>query len=233
MLTSKLKKQLEQGFERELDRVRNTSMAYSARSREYERGIGNGVWELYLRVQKEEIMEMNPYLVGEFLHGSFKYEEYTNFLEGLHDVESIVKEDIPICYSPGGKWVLEANGFQKTYILRKRHRELSCDHETPQRVIEKVTHFSFTNDDFYLVYLTDNGLLHALSLDTGTVLTSVSNNSVVYFTWQYECGYFFRSDTEEKAIFFFRFIQPFQVYSGITSRVGCGGKNDRGSILLN
>ena len=42
MLTSKLKKQLEQGLERKLDRVRNTSMAYSARSREYGRGIGKG-----------------------------------------------------------------------------------------------------------------------------------------------------------------------------------------------
>ncbi|XP_022798969.1 uncharacterized protein LOC111337017 isoform X1 [Stylophora pistillata] len=210
MLTSKLKKQLEQGLERELDRVRNTSMAYSARSREYGRGIGNGVWELYLRVLEKEIMEMNPYLVAEFLHGSFKYEEYTNFLEGLHDVESIVNEDILICHSPGGKWVLEANGFQKNHILRKRNGELSCDHETPQRAIEKVTHFSFTNDDSYLVYLTDNGLLHALSLDTGTVLTSVSNNNVVYFTWQCECGYFFRSDTEEKAILFSDLFSPFK-----------------------
>ena len=194
LLTRNLKKQLEQGLEHWLDREL-------------------GVWGSYLRVLKKGKMEMYPYLVKEFQYGSIKFEDYTNFPEGLHDDESIVNGDILIYLSPGGKWVLEADGLRNKNVLRKRNRELSCDHETLQRDIGKFTRFSFTKDDLYLVYLTDNGSLHALFLETGTVLTSVSSNQIIYFTEQDVCGYLFCSDTKETAILFSDLSSPFKFIS--------------------
>ena len=194
LLTRNLKKQLEQGLEHWLDREL-------------------GVWGSYLRVLKKDKMEMHPYLVKEFQYGSIKFEDYTNFPEGLHDDESIVNGDILIYLSPGGKWVLEADGLRNKNVLRKRNRELSCDHETLQRDIGKFTRFSFTKDDLYLVYLTDNGSLHALFLETGTILTSVSSNQIIYFTEQDVCGYLFCSDTKETAILFSDLSSPFKFIS--------------------
>ena len=194
LLTRKVKKQLEQGKELGLDREER-------------------VWESYLRVLKKEKMEMHPYFVKEFQHRSINFEDYTYFPEGLDDSESKANEDILIYLSPGGKWILEVDGFRNKNVLRKRNRELSCDHETPQRDIGKFTRFSFTKDDLYLVYLTDNGSLHALSLETGTVLTTVTSNHIIYSTKQHECGFLFYSDTEEKAILLSDLYNPFKFIS--------------------
>ena len=194
LLTRKVKKQLEQGMELGLDREER-------------------VWESYLRVLKKEKMEMHPYFVKEFQHRSINFEDYTYFPEGLDDSESKANEDILIYRSPGGKWILEVDGFRNKNVLRKRNRELSCDHETPQRDIGKFTRFSFTKDDLYLVYLTDNGSLHALSLETGTVLATVTSNHIIYSTKQHECGFLFYSDTEEKAIHFSDLYNPFKFIS--------------------
>ncbi|PFX11347.1 hypothetical protein AWC38_SpisGene24973, partial [Stylophora pistillata] len=179
LLATKLKKQLEQVLKHEW--YPSLELSYSLGCREYER---IGVWEPYLRVLMEEKMEMDSYLVREFQDESFECEDCMNFPEWLHDVEIIVNEHKLICHSPGGKWVLEADGFRNKHILRRKNRELSCDHETPQRDIEKFTRFSFTKDDSYFVYLTDNGFLRALSLETGAVLASVPNNHIIYYTRQ-------------------------------------------------
>ena len=194
LLKRKLKEQLEQGPERWLYR-------------------GLGVWESFLSVLRKDKMEMHPSLVKEFQHGSIKFEDYTYLPEGLHDVESKFNEDILIYLSPGEKWVLEADGFRNKNVLRKRNRELTCDHETLQYDIGNFTCFSFTKDDLYLAYLTENGSLHALSLETGTVLTRVSTNQIHYFTKQHECGYLFCSDTEEKTILLSDLSSPFKFIS--------------------
>ena len=171
------------------------------------------VWESYLSVLRKDKMEMHPSLVKEFQHGSIKFEDYAYLPEGLHDVESKVNEDILIYLSPGEKWVLEADGFRNKNVLRKRNPELTCDHETLQYDIGNFTCFSFTKDDLYLAYLTENGSLHALSLETGTVLTCVSTNQIHYFTKQHECGYLFCSDTEEKTILLSDLSSPFKFIS--------------------
>ena len=173
------------------------------------------VWESYFSVLLQDKMEMHPSLVKEFQHGSIKFEDYMYLPEGLHDVESKVNEDFHIYLSSGGKWVLEADGFRNKNVLRKRNRELSCDHETLQCNIGKFTRFSFTKDDLYLVYLTDNGSLHALYLETDTVLTCVSSNQIVYFTQQHEWGYLFCNNTEEKAILFSDLSSPFKFISAL------------------
>ena len=190
LLTRKIKKQLELRPDAELE-----------------------VWESYLSVLRKDKMEMHPSLVKEFQHGSIKFEDYTYLPEGLHDVESKFNEDILIYLSPGEKWVLEADGFRNKNVLRKRNRELTCDHETLQYDIGNLTCFSFTKDDLYLAYLTENGSLHALSLETGTVLTCVSTNQIHYFTKQHECGYLFCSDTEEKTILLSDLSSPFKFIS--------------------
>ena len=190
LLTRKIKKQLELRPDAELE-----------------------VWESYLSVLRKDKMEMHPSLVKEFQHGSIKFEDYTYLPEGLHDVESKFNEDILIYLSPGEKWVLEADGFRNKNVLRKRNRELTCDHETLQYDIGNFTCFSFTKDDLYLAYLTENGSLHALSLETGTVLTCVSTNQIHYFTKQHECGYLFCSDTEEKTILLSDLSSPFKFIS--------------------
>ena len=190
LLTRKIKKQLELRPDAELQ-----------------------VWESYLSVLRKDKMEMHPSLVKEFQHGSIKFEDYTYLPEGLHDVESKFNEDILIYLSPGEKWVLEADGFRNKNVLRKRNRELTCDHETLQYDIGNFTCFSFTKDDLYLAYLTENGSLHALSLETGTVLTCVSTNQIHYFTKQHECGYLFCSDTEEKTILLSDLSSPFKFIS--------------------
>ena len=171
------------------------------------------VWKSYLSVLRKDKMEMHPSLVKEFQHGSIKFEDYTYLPEGLHDVESKFNEDILIYLSPGEKWVLEADGFRNKNVLRKRNRELTCDHETLQYDIGNFTCFSFTKDDLYLAYLTENGSLHALSLETGTVLTCVSTNQIRYFTKQHECGYLFCSDTEEKTFLLSDLSSPFKFIS--------------------
>ena len=171
------------------------------------------VWKSYLSVLRKDKMEMHPSLVKEFQHGSIKFEDYTYLPEGLHDVESKFNEDILTYLSPGEKWVLEADGFRNKNVLRKRNRELTCDHETLQYDIGNFTCFSFTKDDLYLAYLTENGSLHALSLETGTVLTCVSTNQIRYFTKQHECGYLFCSDTEEKTFLLSDLSSPFKFIS--------------------
>ena len=173
----------------------------------------DAVWKSYLSVLRKDKMEMHPSLVKEFQHGSIKFEDYTYLPEGLHDVESKFNEDILTYLSPGEKWVLEADGFRNKNVLRKRNRELTCDHETLQYDIGNFTCFSFTKDDLYLAYLTENGSLHALSLETGTVLTCVSTNQIRYFTKQHECGYLFCSDTEEKTFLLSDLSSPFKFIS--------------------
>ena len=71
---------------------------------------------------KKETMKIHPDLVKELQHGSIKFKDYTNFPEGLHDVESVVNEDILSFLSPGGNWVLEVDGFRNKHILQKRNR---------------------------------------------------------------------------------------------------------------
>ena len=196
-LKVKLKQELEQWLEDELDNLRVHKMML----------IQWKLWGRYLELgkQKWEISMMK-----EFHNGAFMFEAYTNIPKGFHDLVNEVNGDMCFCFSPEGKWVLEAVGFPNICNLQTRNRELSCNHGTTEHIISKVTRFSFTNDDRYFVYLSDDGSLHALSLQTGTVLTSVLGSNHIYFTKQRQCGYLFRSNTEEKAILLSNLFNPFK-----------------------
>lgn len=71
---------------------------------------------------------------------------------------------------------------------------------------------SFTYDDLYVVYLSSAGLLQALCLETGTVLTSVSGQNCFYFTREKQFGFLFRRDTEERFVFLTNLCDPFKFF---------------------
>ena len=213
-LKLKLKQQLEQWLKDELDNPRRPKRMLTHEEHvagnmfwpELPGRKGNWqLWERYLELVKDKKWEIS--MVKEFLNEAFTLEACTNIPKGFHVNE--VNGDICFCFSPEGKWVMEADG-PNICNLQTRNRELSCNHGTPEHIISKVTRFSFTKDDLYFVYLSDDGSLHALSLQTGTVLTSVSGSNHIYFTKKRQCGYLFRSNTEEKAIFFSNLFSPFK-----------------------
>jgi len=82
-------------------------------------------------------------------------------------------------------------------------------HRNPDHIISRFTEFTLTNDDLYFLYSSE-GSLRALSLQTGTVLTSVSGCNLVYFTRERQVGYLLRSDTEERAILLTSLFNPFK-----------------------
>ena len=196
-LKVKLKQELEQWLEDEPDNLPLRKMRITL----------NKYPCIHLEVVKKK---WDISMMKEFHNEAFTFEACTNIPKGFHDLVNKVNGDICSCFSPEGKWVMEADGFPNICNLQTRNRELSCNHGTPEHIISKVTRFSFTNDDLYFVYLSDDGSLHALSLLTGTVLTSVSGSNHIYFTKQRQCGYLFRSNTEEKAIFFSNLFSPFK-----------------------
>ena len=167
-------------------------------------------WELWGRHLELVKQKWEISMMKEFHNEAFMFEACTNIPKGFHDLVNEVNGDIHFSFSPEGKWVMEADGFPNICNLQTRNRELSCNHGTTEHIISKVTRFSFTNDDRYFVYLSDDGSLHALSLQTGTVLTSVSGSNHIYFTNQRQCGYLFRSNTEEKAILLSNLFNPFK-----------------------
>ena len=59
----------------------------------------------------------------------------------------------------------------------------------------------FTNDHSFFVYLSVHTSLHALSLQSGTILQSVSGVSPLFFTSEGHVGYHFQADDEGKTLF--------------------------------
>ncbi|KAL9974610.1 hypothetical protein ACROYT_G011667 [Oculina patagonica] len=97
----------------------------------------------------------------------------------------------------GGGYVYE--GY--VYLLKKESHIEHFDYEKPVRVIEKVKHFAFTNDCSVFLYSTKQKLLHALSLQSGRLLSSVSSFIPLYCTPEKQVGFLFRAEDEERFIF--------------------------------
>ena len=143
----------------------------------------------------------------------FKFGVYTNIPKAFQDLVYDVNGDILWYVSPERNWIIEADGFPKICILQTGNREHQfCNYGKPEHTISKVRRFSFTNDDLYFVYSSESSL-HALSLQTGAVLTSVSGFNLYYFTKERQVGYLFCSGTEEKAIFLTNLFSPFRFLS--------------------
>jgi len=76
-----------------------------------------------------------------------------------------------------------------------------------RKMINKFTYSTITKDCLYFLY-SHEGSLHAKSLETGAVLTSVSG--LHYFAKEKRVGYLFRCAAEEKAIFLTNLSSPFK-----------------------
>ena len=109
------------------------------------------------------------------------------------------------------------------HLLRTGFQEQdSCDYssEKQEHRITQAKYLTFTYDDLYVVYLSYEDLLHALSLQTGTVFTSVSGRNCCYFTGERRVGYLFRSATEESAIFLTSLLNPWKFFSVLPGQDG-------------
>ena len=166
-------------------------------------------------------ISVSPQLLKEFQNEAFAFEVCSSIPKGFQSLANKAKGDVYLCVSPERKWVIDSDGLPEVCILRRENHNRPCSNGKPEHIISNVKLFTFTDDDLYFVYLSDEGSLHALSLQTGTDLTSVSGGNLRYFTKESQVGYLFRSDTEERAIFLsslfcpFMFIpkSPFEVWS--------------------
>ena len=145
-------------------------------------------------------------LFKEFLNETFKFRACTNIPKGFQDMNV----DILTCLSPGGKWVIEVGDSLKIRLSGRGNQYRHAG--MPEYTISEITSFAFTNDDLYFVYCSKDSL-HALSFQTGAVLTSVSGFNLYFFTRERQVGYFFRGDREERAIFLANLFSPFKFLS--------------------
>ena len=137
---------------------------------------------------------------------SFKRDVCLNFPKGFLDLVNISHY-----LSPRKMWMVNSREMGEIHLLRTGFQEQdSCDYSSEKQEyrITQVKYLTFTYDDLYVVYLSRKGLLHALSLQTGTVFTSVSGLNFWYFTRERRVGYLFRSGTEERAIFLTSLLNP-------------------------
>ena len=155
---------------------------------------------------------------------SFKRDVFLNFPKGFLD---LVGDDISHCLSPRKMWMVNSREMGEIHLLRTGFQEQdSCDYSSEKQEyrITQAKYLTFTYDDLYVVYLSHENLLHALSLQTGTVFTSVSGRNCYYFTGERRVGYLFRSGTEERAIFLSSLLNPCKFFSVVPGQDGKVGE---------
>ena len=125
-------------------------------------------------------------------------------LENLPDEgkKDFFSDSIPR-FSPGGVWVAKpaVSYDEGTVYLFCRRQDEQQHSNNPEHVIKEVAQFGFTNDHSYFLYLSVHNSLHALSLQSGTILQSISGDSPLFFTSEGHVGYHFQADDEGKTLF--------------------------------
>ena len=125
-------------------------------------------------------------------------------LENLPDEgkKEFFSDSIP-CFSPGGVWVAKpAVGYDEGTIHLFRGRQDEQQHSNnPEYVIKEVAQFGFTNDLSFFVYLSVHNSLHALYLQSGTILQSISGVSPLSFIAEGQVGFHFLANDECKTLF--------------------------------
>ena len=175
-----------------------------------------GLWQL--------IWKWTLQLDLELFCDSFKRDVFLNFPKGFLD---FVGDDISHCLSPRKMWMVNSREMGEIHLLRTGFQEQDSCHYTSEKQgyrITQVKYLTFTYDDLYVVYLSHENLLHALSLQTGTVFTSVSGRNCYYFTGERRVGYLFRSGTEERAIFLSSLLNPCKFFSVVPGQDGKVGE---------
>ena len=124
-------------------------------------------------------------------------------LENLPDEGKKVffSNSIP-CSSPGVIWVAKRVAESVVWLFRVTHPYYQQQHSNnPEYVIEEVAQFGFTNDHSFFLYLSVYNSLHALSLQSGTFLQSISVDIPLFFISEGHVGYLFQADDEDKTLF--------------------------------
>ena len=125
-------------------------------------------------------------------------------LENLPDEgkKEFFSDSIP-CFSPGGVWVAKpAVGYDEGTVYLFRGRQDEQQHSNnPEYVIKEVAQFGFTNDLLFFVYLSVHNSLHALYLQSGTILQSISGVSSLSFIAKGQVGFHFLANDECKTLF--------------------------------
>ena len=127
-------------------------------------------------------------------------------LENLPDEGKKVffSDSIP-CLSPGVIWVakrLVKDAETVVCLFRVTHPYYQQQHSNnPEYVIKEVAQFGFTNDHSFFLYLSVYNSLHALSLQSGTFLQSISGDIPLFFISEGHSGYHFQADDEGKTLF--------------------------------
>ena len=125
-------------------------------------------------------------------------------LQNLPDVkENGLFTSILPCVSPDGKWIairLESEGTTVQLYRGQPQRQHHPYWRNSVHVMKEVEYFAFTNDSMFFLYLTVQSSLHTLSLASGTILTSVSGVTPLFFTPERQAGYCFQVNDEEKII---------------------------------
>ena len=112
-------------------------------------------------------------------------------------------DSIPCLSPPGVIWV--AKPFVKdaetvVYLFRVIHPYQQQHSNNPEYVIKEVAQFGFTNDHSFFLYLSVHNTLHAFSLQSGTILQSVSGVSPLFVTSEGQAGYHFQADDKGKTL---------------------------------
>ncbi|XP_068701457.1 uncharacterized protein [Montipora foliosa] len=109
-----------------------------------------------------------------------------------------------ICVSPRKKWLLVSYPNEPNllyvYSLSKGNKEPHfLDANFIRRELgDRFVYFTFTNDDGYFIYSTSSGSLHALCLQTGTILKGISGKTLFSATDESQFCYLFQSTVGER-----------------------------------
>ena len=128
-------------------------------------------------------------------------------------------KEVSFCLSPKREWMVKyTSSFGEIQLLKTRIQEENSGNYSSSRKKHRMTNiasFTFTNDDSLFVYSgKTSGGLHALSLQTGAVYTSVSGFNLVYFKKEKQVGYLFRCGAQQRAVFSKTLFSPFKFLRG-------------------
>ena len=103
------------------------------------------------------------------------------------------------------KWIAVRNRYGKVSLFEKRNHLENFDYGKSVYVIRNVEHFAFVEDSSVFLYYTDDKLLHALRLQTGTKLFSASGLSPFFHPLK-QVGYLFGFAEGKEGIEFLKYL---------------------------
>ena len=180
----------------------------------------SGLWDDssdVLEDLSDEFQSLSLQKLNKFDNEAFSFDVCSSIPKGFQNLGHKMKKEICLYLSPERKWIIAADDKEFITILPRSQKHFLNDGETAGGIICKCKWFSkftFTKDDLFFIYIPDgSSSLCALSLQTGSVLTSVSECKLCYFSNEGQFGYLFRGDVEEKAIFLSSLFCPFMFLS--------------------